>query len=165
MGMSMLYVEPWMLKMASHLDGLIQGQCTCGENTRWNGIFICQMPSEVQQGGVCCPGCGGKVQQVYMQGADQHDQLPSAFSLSSWHNFKNYYVKLMLMLINVVLTNATIHHFMKNCCPPLLLHDATIVSFVLCIASHNDISYSAVAKEDTTNSNASSSSMLPFSSD
>jgi hypothetical protein len=42
----------------------------------------------------------------YMGGLDRHDRLRSTFSLDKQHKFKKYYVKLMLFLVEIALTNA-----------------------------------------------------------
>jgi hypothetical protein len=43
----------------------------------------------------------------YMGGVDKHDKLRSTFSLCKQHKFKKYYVKLLLFLLDVALTNST----------------------------------------------------------
>ncbi|MGH7974639.1 MAG: hypothetical protein ACREBR_03870 [bacterium] len=49
-----------------------------------------------------------------MQSVDRHDQLRGGVSLCSRHGFKKYYVKLMLALIDIALTNANIHYNLRN---------------------------------------------------
>ena len=49
-----------------------------------------------------------------MQGVDRHDQLRARFSLADRHQFKKYYVKLMLGLMDIALTNAWIAYKMVN---------------------------------------------------
>jgi hypothetical protein len=49
-----------------------------------------------------------------MQAVDRHDQLCVAFSLCSHHHFKKWYIKFMLALIVITITNASIHFFLAN---------------------------------------------------
>ncbi len=49
----------------------------------------------------------------FMGGVDRHDRLRSTFSLSKKHHFKKYYIKLMLFLLDIGLTNAWIYY--KKC--------------------------------------------------
>jgi len=49
-----------------------------------------------------------------MQAVDRHDQLRVKFSLCSKHHFKKWYVKFMLALIDIAMTNASIHYFFAN---------------------------------------------------
>ena len=49
----------------------------------------------------------------FMGGVDRHDRLRSSFSLCKAHHFKKYYVKLMLFLMDIGLTNAWIYY--KKC--------------------------------------------------
>jgi len=49
-----------------------------------------------------------------MGGVDRHDRLQSIFSLGKQHKFKKYYVKLMLFLVDIALTNAWIYYQMAN---------------------------------------------------
>ena len=49
-----------------------------------------------------------------MQAVDRHDQLRVKFSLCSRHHFKKWYVKFMLALIDIAVTNASIHFFFAN---------------------------------------------------
>ncbi|MGH7974333.1 MAG: hypothetical protein ACREBR_02310, partial [bacterium] len=49
-----------------------------------------------------------------MQAVDRHDQLRALFSLCKRHGFKKYYVKIILALIDIALTNAAIHYFLAN---------------------------------------------------
>ena len=44
-----------------------------------------------------------------MDGVDRHDQYRSLISLCSRHGFKKYYVKLMLALADIAITNANLH--------------------------------------------------------
>jgi len=50
----------------------------------------------------------------YMGVMDQHDRLQSSFSLSKAHKFKKYYVKLLLFLMDVALTNAWVYYSLAN---------------------------------------------------
>jgi hypothetical protein len=50
----------------------------------------------------------------YMGGVDQHDRLRSTFSLCKTHHYKKYYIKLMLFLLDIGLTNAWIYYKMCN---------------------------------------------------
>jgi hypothetical protein len=50
----------------------------------------------------------------YMGGVDRHDKLRSTFSLAKRHKFKKYYVKLLLFVMDVALTNAWIYYRMVN---------------------------------------------------
>jgi len=50
----------------------------------------------------------------YMGGVDRHDKLRSTFSLGKRHKFRKYYVKLVLFLVDVALTNAWIYYKMAN---------------------------------------------------
>ncbi len=49
-----------------------------------------------------------------MQAVDRHDQLRNTFSLASRHDFKKYYVKIILGLIDMALVNAYIHYKLVN---------------------------------------------------
>jgi len=49
-----------------------------------------------------------------MGGVDRHDRLQSIFSLGKQHKFKKYYVKRMLFLVDIALTNAWIYYQMAN---------------------------------------------------
>ena len=49
-----------------------------------------------------------------MQGVDRFDQLMSLFSLAKRHQFKKYYHKLTLGLMDFALTNAELHYFLAN---------------------------------------------------
>ena len=50
----------------------------------------------------------------YMRGVEKHDKLRSTFSLSKHHKFKKYYVKLMLFLVDVAMTNSWIYYKLVN---------------------------------------------------
>jgi hypothetical protein len=50
----------------------------------------------------------------YMSGVDKHDRLRNSFALGKRHKYKKYYVKLMLFLIDIALTNAWIYYKMAN---------------------------------------------------
>jgi hypothetical protein len=50
----------------------------------------------------------------YMGGVDKHDKLRSTFALGKHHKFKKYYVKLMLFLVDIALTNSWIYYKMVN---------------------------------------------------
>ncbi len=50
----------------------------------------------------------------YMGGVDKHDKLRSTFSLGKHHKFKKYYVKLMLFLVDVTMTNSWIYYKLVN---------------------------------------------------
>jgi hypothetical protein len=50
----------------------------------------------------------------FMGGVDQHDKLRSTFALGKRHKFKKYYVKLLLFLVDVALTNSWIYYKMAN---------------------------------------------------
>jgi hypothetical protein len=52
-----------------------------------------------------------------MQGVDRHDQLRTLFSLATRHQFRKYYVTLIMALIDFALVNAHIHYHMAH---PLL---------------------------------------------
>jgi hypothetical protein len=53
-----------------------------------------------------------KAYNAYMQGVDRHDQLQETFALTKRHGFKKRYVKTLLSLINIALTNARICYFL-----------------------------------------------------
>jgi hypothetical protein len=46
----------------------------------------------------------------FMGGVDHHDHLYSTFSLCKKHHFKKYYVKLVLFLMDIRLTNSWIYY-------------------------------------------------------
>ena len=50
----------------------------------------------------------------YMGGVDRHDRLRSTFSLGKRHKFRKYYVKLLLFLVDIALTNGWIYYQMAN---------------------------------------------------
>jgi hypothetical protein len=50
----------------------------------------------------------------YMGGVDRHDRLRSTFSLCKRLKFKKYYVKLLLFLLDVGLTNAWVYYKLCN---------------------------------------------------
>jgi hypothetical protein len=50
----------------------------------------------------------------YMGGVDKHDRLRNSFALGKRHKYKKYYVKLMLFLIDIALTNAWIYYKMAH---------------------------------------------------
>jgi hypothetical protein len=50
----------------------------------------------------------------YMGGVDRHDRLRSTFSLCKHLKFKKYYVKLLLFLLDVGLTNAWVYYKLCN---------------------------------------------------
>jgi len=50
----------------------------------------------------------------YMGGVDCHDRLRSTFSLCKRHGFKKYYVKLLLFLVDIGLTNAWVYYQLCN---------------------------------------------------
>jgi Transposase IS4 len=50
----------------------------------------------------------------FMGGVDKHDKLRSTFALGKHHKFKKYYVKLMLFLFDIALTNSWIYYKLKN---------------------------------------------------
>ncbi len=50
----------------------------------------------------------------YMGGVDRHDRLRSTFSLCKKHKFKKYYVKLLLFIMDIGLTNSWIYYKMCN---------------------------------------------------
>jgi hypothetical protein len=55
-----------------------------------------------------------KAYNAYMQGVDRHDQLRALFPLTKRHGFNNWYVKMLLALIYIALTNASICYFLVN---------------------------------------------------
>eukprot|EP00978_Attheya_sp_CCMP212_P039235 scaffold202291_cov38-Attheya_sp.AAC.1 len=55
-----------------------------------------------------------------MQGVDHHDQLRTLFSLATRHQFRKYYVTLIMALIDFALVNAHIHYHMAH--PQLKRH-------------------------------------------
>ena len=62
---------------------------------------------------VNAPQCLERYNQL-MQGVDRHDQMRALFSLVNRHGFKKYYVKIILGLIDMAITNAWIHYKMVN---------------------------------------------------
>ena len=50
----------------------------------------------------------------YMGGVDQHNHLCSSFSLGKVHEFQKYYVKLLLFVMDVALTNAWVYYSLAN---------------------------------------------------
>jgi hypothetical protein len=48
----------------------------------------------------------------FMGGVDRHDRLRSTFSLCKRHKFKKYYVKLLLFIMDIGLTNAWVYYKM-----------------------------------------------------
>ena len=50
----------------------------------------------------------------FMGGVDKHDKLRSTFALGKHHKWKKYYVKLMLFLIDIALTNSWIYYKLVN---------------------------------------------------
>jgi len=50
----------------------------------------------------------------YMSGVGRHDRLQSTFSLGEAHRFKKYYIKLLLLIIDVAWTNTWIYYSMVN---------------------------------------------------
>jgi hypothetical protein len=50
----------------------------------------------------------------FMGGVDEHDKLRSAFSLGKRHKLKKYYVKLLLFLVDVSLTNSWLYYKLVN---------------------------------------------------
>ena len=48
-----------------------------------------------------------------MDGVDRHDQYRSLISLCARHRFKKYYVKLILALVDMALTNANLHFMLR----------------------------------------------------
>jgi hypothetical protein len=50
----------------------------------------------------------------YMGGVDKHDKLRNTFALGKRHNFKKYYVKLLLFLVDIALTNSWIYYKLAN---------------------------------------------------
>ena len=62
---------------------------------------------------VCAPLCLKRYNKM-MQGVDRHDQLRAKFSLVGRHGFKKYYVKIILGLMDMAITNAYIHFKMAN---------------------------------------------------
>jgi len=68
----------------------------------------------------------------YMGGVDRHDQLRSSFSLCKAHHFKKYYVKLMLFLVDIGLTNAWIYY--KKCNKELCAKEGSRANFFQSVA-------------------------------
>jgi Transposase IS4 len=62
---------------------------------------------------VAAPRAIGKYNQN-MQSVDRHDQLRVKFALATRHQFKKYYVKIILALVDIAATNAVIHYFKAN---------------------------------------------------
>jgi hypothetical protein len=58
---------------------------------------------------VCAPICIKRYNKS-MQAVDRHDQSRQTFSLASRHDFKKYYVKIILGLMDMALVNAYIHY-------------------------------------------------------
>ena len=50
----------------------------------------------------------------YMGGVDRHDRLRSSFSIGKAHKFKKYYVKLLLFVMVVALTNSWVYYSLAN---------------------------------------------------
>jgi hypothetical protein len=68
----------------------------------------------------------------YMGGVDCHEWLHSSFSLCKAHHFKKYYVKLMLFLLDIGLTNAWI--FYKKCNEKLCSKEGSRANFFQAVA-------------------------------
>jgi hypothetical protein len=49
-----------------------------------------------------------------MQVVDRNDQLWVAFSLATRHAFKKYYIKYLLSLFDICMTNPMVHYFLRN---------------------------------------------------
>jgi hypothetical protein len=49
-----------------------------------------------------------------MAGVDQHDHLWSSFSLGKAHKIKKYYIKLLLFVMDVALTNSWVYYSLAN---------------------------------------------------
>jgi len=49
-----------------------------------------------------------------MQAVDRHDQLRSMYSLQSRHRFIRYYVAMYFCMVDMALTNASIHYFLNS---------------------------------------------------
>ena len=43
-----------------------------------------------------------------------HNESRSAFSFCGCHEFKKYYIKLLLVLIDMAMMNASMHYFLRN---------------------------------------------------
>jgi hypothetical protein len=70
----------------------------------------------------------------YMGGVDKHDKLRSTFSLGKHHKFKKYYVKLMLFLVDVAMTNSWIYYKLIN--PDKCKKSEARADYFLSIAQH-----------------------------
>jgi hypothetical protein len=71
---------------------------------------------------------------MYMGGVDRHDKLCSTFSLGKHHKFKKYFVKFMLFIINIALTNSWIYYKLTN--PTKCKKSEARADFFLSIAEH-----------------------------
>ena len=71
---------------------------------------------------------------MYMGGVDKHDKLRSTFALGKHHKFKKYYVKLMLFLVDIAMTNSWIYYRMTN--PSKCKKSESRANFFLAIAEH-----------------------------
>jgi len=68
----------------------------------------------------------------YMGGVDRHDRLRSTYSLCKRHKFKKYYVKLLLFIFDIGLTNAWVYY--KMCHEDVCSKEGARVDFFQSIA-------------------------------
>ena len=93
-----------------------------------------------------------------MQGVDRHDQMRATFSLVARHGFKKYYIKLMLGLMDMAITNAFIHYKLVN--PELGTRSTARYDFMnglanaLCTTNWNDFGNSEEGRSTDTIFNA-----------
>ncbi len=69
-----------------------------------------------------------------MGGVDKHDKLRSTFALGKHHKFKKYYVKLMLFLMDIAMTNSWIYYKLVN--PSKCRKNESRADYFLSIAEH-----------------------------
>ena len=70
----------------------------------------------------------------YMGGVDKHDKLRSTFALGKHHKFKKYYVKLMLFLMDIAMTNSWIYYKLEN--PDKCKKSESRADYFLSVAEH-----------------------------
>jgi hypothetical protein len=73
-----------------------------------------------------------------MGGVDKHDKLRSTFSFGKRHKLKKYYVKLLLFLVDISLTNSWLYYKLVNE-EKLKKNGESRADFFLCVAQAIDV--------------------------
>ena len=96
-----------------HLDGLMVVHYICSPAQQMTGMGVVQRKVGRSAMKVVAPVAVARYNE-FMQAVNHHNQLQVQFSSCSRHGFKKYYIKIILALLDMAITNVMIHYFMAS---------------------------------------------------